>query len=195
MDKILNLFRIRDLRNKILIVFGLLVVFRILAAIPLPNIDTEALRAVFAGNQLLGFLNLLSGGGLANLSIAMLGVGPYITATIIMQLLTMIFPNLKKMYYEEGAIGRAKFNRYSRYLTVPLAALQSYGFLNLLISQGVLGTLTLADTLRNVVLITAGSMILVWFGELITEKKIGNGVSLIILAGIVSGLPNVIRTA
>lgn len=91
MDKILNLFRIKDLRNKILIVFGLLVVFRVLAAIPLPNVDAEALKAVFSGNQFLGLLNLLSGGGLSNLSVAMLGVGPYITATIIMQLLTMIF--------------------------------------------------------------------------------------------------------
>jgi len=166
-----------------------------MAVIPIPGIDAVRLKGFLESNQLFGFFNIFSGGALTNLSIMMLGVAPYITATIIMQLLTMIFPALKQMYYEEGAVGRAKFNRYSRYLTVPLAALQSYGFLNLLISQGVLGTLTLADTLRNVVLITAGSMILVWFGELITEKKIGNGVSLIIFAGIVSGLPNVIRTA
>ena len=196
MDKILNLFRIRDLRNKILIVFGLLVVFRILAAIPLPNIDTEALRSVFSGNQLLGFLNLLSGGGLSNLSIAMLGVGPYITATIIMQLLTMIFPNLKKMYYEEGAAGRAKFNRLSRYITVPLAALQGYGFLNLLTSQNVLPAhLSLFATVLNVVIITAGTVVLMWLGELISEQKIGNGISLIIFAGIVSGLPQNLQVA
>ncbi|OGY62809.1 MAG: preprotein translocase subunit SecY [Candidatus Harrisonbacteria bacterium RIFCSPHIGHO2_01_FULL_44_13] len=195
MDKFFQIFRIPDLRNKILFVLFILLVFRLMAVIPIPGIDAVRLKGFLESNQLFGFFNIFSGGALTNLSIMMLGVAPYITATIIMQLLTMIFPALKQMYYEEGAVGRAKFNRYSRYLTVPLAALQSYGFLNLLISQGVLGTLTLADTLRNVVLITAGSMILVWFGELITEKKIGNGVSLIIFAGIVSGLPNVIRTA
>jgi preprotein translocase subunit SecY len=196
MDKILNLFRIKDLRNKILIVFGLLVVFRIFAAVPLPGVDAEALQAVFSGNQLLGFLNLLSGGGLSNLSIAMLGVGPYITATIIMQLLTMIFPNLKKMMYEEGAAGRAKFNRISRYLTVPLAILQGYGFLNLLTSQGVLPAhLSLFATVLNVAIITSGTVILMWIGELISEQKIGNGISLIIFAGIVSRLPQVLQVS
>src|SRR3989344_4136063 len=162
MNKILQIFRIKDLRNKMLIVISWLIAFRLLAVIPIPGIDAGQLRTFLGSNQLFGFLNIFSGGALSNLSIMMLGVGPYITATIIMQLLTMIFPALKQLYYEEGNVGRAKFNRYSRYLTVPLAALQSYGFLNLLISQGVLGTLTLADTLRNVVLITAGSMILVW---------------------------------
>lgn len=196
MDKILNLFRIKDLRRKILIVLGLLVVFRIFTAIPLPNVDPEQLRALFSGNQLLGFLNLLSGGGLSNLSIAMLGVGPYITATIIMQLLTMIFPNLKKMYYEEGAIGRAKFNRYSRYLTLPLAALNGYGFLNLLISQNVLpANPSLFQTVLNVAIVTTGTMVLMWLGELISEHKIGNGISLIIFAGIVSSLPQAIQIA
>ncbi|HEY4523649.1 MAG TPA: preprotein translocase subunit SecY [Candidatus Paceibacterota bacterium] len=194
MDKILNLFRIKDLRNKILIVLGLLVVFRIFAAIPLPNVDPEQLRALFSGNQLLGFLNLLSGGGLSNLSIAMLGVGPYITATIIMQLLTMIFPNLKKMYYEEGALGRAKFNRYSRYLTLPLAALNGYGFLNLLMAQNVLpASPTLFQTVLNVTVVTTGTMVLMWIGELISEQKIGNGISLIIFAGIVSSLPQTLQ--
>lgn len=125
----------------------------------------------------------------------MLGVGPYITATIIMQLLTMIFPTLKAMYYEEGAVGRARFNRYSRYLTVPLAALQSYGFLNLLKSRGVLANLSVFDLLVNVLIITAGSLILMWIGELINEQKIGNGVSLIIFAGIVDRLPIAIRNA
>lgn len=195
MNRFLQLFKIPDLRNKILFVAFILLAFRLLAVIPIPGIDAERLKNFVESNQLFGFFNLFSGGALSNLSIMMLGVGPYITATIIMQLLTMIFPALKAMYYEEGAAGRAKFNRYSRYITVPLAALQSYGFLNLLISQGVLGTLGLAQTLQNVILITAGSMILVWFGELISEKKIGNGVSLIIFAGIVSSLPNVVRTA
>jgi len=138
---------------------------------------------------LFGLLNIFSGGGLSQLSLVMLGVGPYITATIIMQLLTIIFPKLKKAYYEEGAEGRAKFNRISRYLTVPLGALQGYAFLNLLVSQKVIPTLPFMDMIGNVAVITAGSMFLMWIGELISEYKIGNGVSLIIFAGIVSSLP------
>ena len=169
--------------------------FRALAAIPIPSIDAFRLREFFAGNQLFGFFNIFSGGGLDNLSIVMLGVAPYITATIIMQLLTMIFPKLKAMYYEEGAIGRAKFNRWSRYLTVPLAILQGYGFLNLLISQNVVPHLGFFDLIKNVIIITAGTMILVWIGELITERKIGNGISLIIFAGIVSRLPAILKGA
>jgi len=172
-----------------------LLAFRALAAIPIPSIDAFRLREFFAGNQLFGFFNIFSGGGLDNLSIVMLGVAPYITATIIMQLLTMIFPKLKAMYYEEGAIGRAKFNRWSRYLTVPLAILQGYGFLNLLISQNVVPHLGFFDLIKNVIIITAGTMILVWIGELITERKIGNGISLIIFAGIVSRLPAILKGA
>lgn len=195
MSKILQIFRIRDIRNKILVVAGLLVVFRFLATIPIPGIDPERLAGFLSSSQLLSFFNLFSGGGLSQMSLMMLGVGPYITATIIMQLLTMIFPNLKKLYYEEGPVGRAKFNRWSRYLTVPLAALQGYGFLNLLINQQVLENLGTFQTLLNVTVITAGTMILTWFGELITEQKIGNGTSLIIFAGIVSGLPGLVRNA
>lgn len=195
MEKFLQIFKIADLRNKLLAVAGLLIVFRILAVIPIPGIDAVKLQDLFASSQLLGFLNIFSGGALGNLSIMMLGVGPYITATIIMQLLTMIFPSLKALYYEEGPVGRAKFNRWSRYLTVPLAALQAYGFLNLLAGQGVLGKLSLVEMLVNVVVIAAGSMILVWIGELISEYKIGNGISLIIFAGIVSGIPQVVMQA
>jgi len=189
MSKVIQLFKIKDLRNKILMVAFLLLCFRALAAIPIPSIDAIRLKEFFNTNQLFGFFNIFSGGGLNNLSIVMLGVAPYITATIIMQLLTMIFPSLKAMYYEEGAIGRAKFNRWSRYLTVPLALLQGYGFLNLLISQNILPHLGFLDLLKNAIIITAGTMILVWIGELITEQKIGNGISLIIFAGIVSRLP------
>lgn len=189
MNKILQIFKIPDLRKKILMVGLLLVAFRVLAVIPIPGIDASKLNEFFSSSQLLGFLNLFSGGGLSNLSLVMLGVGPYITATIIMQLLTIVFPNLKKAYYEEGAEGRAKFNRISRYLTVPLAMLQGYGFLNLLISQGVLSPLSIIDTIANIIIITAGSVLLMWIGELISEYKIGNGVSLIIFAGIVSSIP------
>ncbi len=195
LSKFLNIFRVSDVRNKVLAVAGLLLVFRFFASIPIPGIDIGRLQQFFSSNQLLGFLNIFSGGALSNLSVMMLGVGPYITATIIMQLLTMVFPNLKTLYYEEGAIGRAKFNRISRYLTVPLAGLQSYGFLNLLRSQGIIGALAVGDLVRNIAVITAGTLILMWLGELISEYKIGNGVSLIIFAGIVSGLPQAIRSA
>ena len=198
MEKYLKIFKIKDLRTKVLIVSFLLVCFRLLAAIPIPGVDKLRLEEFFNSSQLLGFAGIMAGGTLSKLSIIMLGVGPYITATIIMQLLTMIFPKLKEMYYEEGAAGRAKFNRYSRYLTVPLAGLQAYGFLNLLASQGVVGHLGMLDLMRNVVVITAGSTLVMWIGELISEYKIGNGISLIIFAGIVSSLPktivNVIQT-
>jgi len=195
MNKFLQLFQTPDLRKKILVVAGLLTVFRIFSVIPIPGINLERLSAFLTQNQLLGFLNVFSGGALSNLSIVMLGVGPYITATIIMQLLTMIFPRLKEIYYEQGEAGRAKFNRLSHYLTVPLAGLQAYGFLNLLISQQVLLPLTTSDLLRNIILITAGSVFLMWLGDLITEQKIGNGISLLIFSGIVSGLPQTVQSA
>jgi len=189
MNKFIQLFKIKDLRHKILMVAFLLLVFRLMAAVPIPGVDAAKLREFFASNQLFGFMNIFSGGALSNLSIMMLGVGPYITATIILQLLMIVFPRLKEVYYEEGAAGRAKFNRISRYLTVPLAAISAYGFLNLLKAQQVLGELSFINLLVNVLIITAGSVLLMWIGELISEYKIGNGVSLIIFAGIVSGLP------
>jgi preprotein translocase subunit SecY len=191
----LKIFKLKDLRKRVLTVLLILVFFRILANIPIPGVNIEALKSFFSSNQLLGFLNIFSGGALSNLSIAMLGLSPYITAIIIMQLLTMIFPALKAMYYEEGEIGKAKFNRISRYLTVPLAGLQGYGFLKLLASRGVLPSLSFGETIMNVLVIIAGSMILVWMGELITEQKMGNGISILIFAGIVSGIPLAIRNA
>ncbi len=174
-------------------VAGLLLVFRFFATIPIPGIDAARLQAFLQSNQLIGFFNVFSGGALSNLSIVMLGVGPYITASIIMQLLTMIFPKLKEAYYEQGEIGRAKFNRYTRYLTVPLGGLQAYGFLNLLASQKVLPALGMFDLLRNVLIVTTGTVLLMWLGELISEQKIGNGTSLIIFSGIVSRIPTTIR--
>src|SRR3989338_6726352 len=195
MEKFIQIFKTPDLRKKIFIVAGLLVVFRIFAAIPIPGVDPLRLSAFLQSSQLLGFFNIFSGGALSNLSIVMLGVGPYITATIIMQLLTMIFPKLKEIYYEQGEVGRAKFNRFSHYLTVPLAGLQAYGFLNLLTSQQVILPLTTSDLLRNIILITAGSVFLMWLGDLITEQKIGNGISLLIFSGIVSGLPQTVQSA
>ncbi|MEK7651258.1 MAG: preprotein translocase subunit SecY [Patescibacteria group bacterium] len=195
MNRFLQIFKIPDLRKKVLMVLFWLFVFRLLATIPIPGIDVLKLQEFLGSNQLFSFLNIFSGGGLSNLSVMMLGVGPYITATIIMQLLTIVFPNLKKAYYEEGAAGQAKFNRISRYLTVPLAILQAYGFLNLLTSQGILDRLSFVNFFGNVIVVTAGSIFLMWIGELISEYKIGNGVSLIIFAGIVSQLPQEVSSA
>jgi preprotein translocase subunit SecY len=150
----------------------------------------EALQQFFTNNQFLGLLNVFSGGGLSNLSLVMLGVGPYITASIIMQLLTIIFPALKAMYQEEGDMGRKKFSQYSRLLSIPLALLQAYAFLFILERQGVVASLSLMNTIVNVLAITTGSVVLMWIGELVTEFGIGNGVSLIIFAGIVANIPS-----
>jgi len=195
MKKFFAIFKHVDLRKKVLAVLGLLAVFRLLSAIPIPGVDVSKLQQFFESNQMFGLLNMFSGGGLSNLSIVMLAVGPYITGSIIMQLLTIIFPNLKKAYYEEGASGRAKFNRIIRYISVPLAALQGYGFLNLLMAQNVISRLPLFDIVTNVLIITAGSVLVMWIGELISEFKVGNGISLIIFAGIISAAPQALTSA
>ncbi len=195
MFNILHIFKAPDLRKKVLTVLLLLAAFRLLAAIPIPGVNTSELEAFFASSRLLGFLNIFSGGGLSNLSLVMLGIGPYITAVIVMQLLMIVFPRLKEVYYEEGPEGRAKFNRISRYLTIPFSILQGYSFLNLLMSQGAIAPLPLPAIIGNIIVITAGTMFLVWIGEVISEYKIGNGTSLIIFAGIVSGLPRAIMSS
>lgn len=191
-QKVKIIFTEPAIRNRVLFVLFALALFRILAAVPIPGVDQFVLEQFFQNNQFLGLLNIFSGGGLANLSIVMLGVGPFITASIIMQLMTVMSPALKSMYSEEGEAGRAKFTQYSRMLTLPLAIMQGFGFLTLLESQGVITTLTTFDFVVNVVLITAGSILLMWIGELATEFGIGNGVSIIIFAGIVAGLPTTI---
>ena len=178
-----------NLRNKVLFVLASLVVFRLLSNIPIPGVDKNALTNFLDSSQLAGFFNLFSGGGLTNLSIVMLGVGPYITSSIIMQLLTIMVPSLKKLYSEEGEAGRKKFTQYSRMLTVPLAALQAFSLLTILAKQNILVNLTAFDQIVNIIIVIAGSMLLTWLGELVTEFGIGNGVSLIIFAGIVSRLP------
>lgn len=180
------------LRNRLLFVAGALAVFRILAAIPIPGINAAQLQLFLTNNQFFGLLNLFSGGGLSNLSIVMLGVGPYITASIIMQLLTMMIPRIKQMYQEEGEAGRAKFAQYSRYLTLPIALVQGFSFLLILERQGVLPSLTPLQFGIGLLVITAGSMLLMWVGELISEFGLGNGVSVIIFAGIVASLPQTI---
>jgi preprotein translocase subunit SecY len=177
------------LRNRILFLVAAIAVFRVLAAIPISGVNEVLLAQFFANNQFLGLLNIFSGGGFSQLSIVMLGVGPYITASIIMQLATVIFPQVKRMYTEEGEAGRTKFMAWARTLTIPLAILQGVAFLSLLESQGIVPALSPFDFAVNVFLVAAGSMLLMWIGELMTEFGIGNGVSLIIFAGIVAGLP------
>lgn len=188
-ETFLNIFRIAELRNKILFILGVLVIYRITANIPLPGVDVLALRRLFEDNAFLGLLNIFSGGGLSNISIVLLGVAPYITASIIMQLLTTIVPSLERLYKEEGETGRQKFNMWTRWITLPLAALQSFSMLSLLRSQNILGDITPFNMTVIIVSATAGTIFLMWLGELITEKGLGNGVSVIIFAGIVSSLP------
>ncbi len=183
-------FEDEGLRSRILFVLGALVVFRILAAIPVPGIDAIQLEAFLSNNQFFGLLNIFSGGGFSNLSIVMLGVGPYITASIVMQLMTILVPRLKEMYQEEGDAGRQRFSQYSRYLSIPLAFIQSFAFLLLLQQNGIVPALSLLALVTNVTVIAAGSVLLMWLGELISEFGVGNGVSLIIFAGIVSALPS-----
>ncbi len=180
----------KSLRGRILFIVGALAVFRFCAAIPIPGVNVLQLEKFLSNNQFFGLLNILSGGGLSNLSIMMLGVGPFITASIIMQLLTMVSPKLKQLYHEEGQMGRRKIAQYSRLLTVPLAFLQGLGYLVLLEKQGILMNLTSFEKLINIIVIVAGSLLIMWIGELITEYGIGNGVSMIIFSGIVSRLPS-----
>ena len=182
-------FTDKAIRNRIFFVLAALAIFRALAAIPIPGIDQVVLEQFFSNNDFLGMMNIFSGGGLANLSIVMLGVGPYITASIIMQLSTVMSPALKSMYSEDEESGRAKFQQYGRMLTLPLAILQGFGFLSLLQSQGVISGLSSFEFVVNVMLIVAGSLLLMWIGELVTEFGIGNGVSIIIFAGIVASIP------
>ncbi|MFA5937279.1 MAG: preprotein translocase subunit SecY [Candidatus Paceibacterota bacterium] len=177
------------LRKRVLFVIFALVIFRLLSAIPIPGIDTLELSRFLTNNQFFGILNIFSGGGLSNLSIIMLGVGPYITSSIIMQLLTIMVPALKRIYHEEGEAGRKRFTQYSRLLTIPLAAIQGFSLLAILESQKILVNLTAFNRITNLLIVIAGSILLMWVGELMSEFGIGNGVSLIIFAGIVSRLP------
>lgn len=184
-----------SLRARILFLLGAIVLFRFLAAIPIPGVDQARLEQFFMNNQFLGLLSVFSGGGFSQLSLVMLGVGPYITASIIMQLATVLFPAVKRMYTEEGEAGRTQFITWARLLTIPIAILQAVAFLSLLENQGVLSALGPFAFAVNVFLVAAGSIFLMWIGELITEFGIGNGVSLLILAGILSSIPGGISQA
>ena len=187
--KIRLIFQDKVLRKRILFTLIALVLFRALASIPIPGVDHAKLTTFFSSNEFFGLLNVFSGGGLSQLSIVMLGVGPYITGSIIMQLSTIMSPRLKAMYQEEGELGRRKFAQYGRMLTIPLALIQGFGFIKLLQSQSVLAPLSPFALLVNLLVITAGSVLLMWIGELISEYGIGNGVSLIIFSGIVAAIP------
>ena len=189
-QKLSLVWKIPEVRNKILFVLGILFIFRVAAHIPVPGVNLQALSNFFRTNQFLGLLNVFSGGGYDTFSVIMLGVGPYITSSIIFQLLTMIVPSLERLQ-KEGERGQEKINQWTRYLTVPLAALQGYGTITLIrrSSSAILPNLTPYQFATAMVTITAGTIFLMWLGELISEKKIGNGISLMIFAGIVARVP------
>jgi len=200
LQAMIDAFGQSDLRQKILLTLGLLVVFRFVAHIPVPGVDVNAMRDLLESGHgmgpLLGMLDLFSGGAMRNVSIAAMGVYPYITAVIIMQLLVPVIPRLSALA-REGELGRARINQYTHWLTVPMAALQGYGQLLLLEREGIVSSVGLSGeellpTAAMVIAMTAGTMFLVWLGELITEYGIGNGVSIIIFGGIVAGLPDMI---
>lgn len=193
MDKLAKIWKSPEIRNSILFVLAMLVIFRAAAHIPIPGVDPEALRRFFSSNEILGLLNLFSGGGMQNFSIVMMGVGPYITSSIIFQLLTMLIPSLEQMNKEES--GRQKINMWTRWATVPFAMMQAYAMITLLRNSntGIIGNLSLFDYTSIILTVTAGTIFLMWIGELISEKKIGNGISLLIFAGIIAGLPTAIN--
>ncbi|MBI3941393.1 MAG: preprotein translocase subunit SecY [Chloroflexi bacterium] len=193
LEALRNAMRLPDLRNRILYTIGILVVFRLAAHVPVPGVNFQALRQFFDSNTLGGFLNLLSGGALANFSVVSLGVYPYITAQIIMQVITPIFPQLRELQ-KEGETGRKTLERYALYMTVPITILEGFGQASVLARAGALNNFGLSSdvllpTITTIVTITAGTMFAMWLGELITEQGIGNGISIIIFGGIVAAYP------
>lgn len=188
MNTLAAIFSDRGLRKRIFFVIGILIITRVLAAIPIPGIDASAIGSHLQ-NGFLGFLDIFAGGGISSFSIVMLGVGPYITASIIMQLMTVLIPRLKEMQQEEGDKGRQRFIQYGRMLTLPFAILQGVALITLLERQNTIPHLAPTVLATNLLIITAGTMLLMWLGEQINERGIGNGVSLIIFAGIVAALP------
>jgi preprotein translocase subunit SecY len=189
-DALINAIRTPDIRRRLLFVAGMLVIYRALGHVPVPGIDRDALDQFLGGQPFLQLINLFSGGGLADLSIVALAMTPYINASIIMQLMSGVVPRLQQLS-REGEYGRNKINQYTRYLTVPLAFLQSYGTLAILSQAGVITDFDLArfETLIQMFTLAAGAVLVMWLGELITERGIGNGISFIIFAGIVAGMP------
>jgi preprotein translocase subunit SecY len=192
-EKIKKIWKIKDLRSSIIFVLLMLVIFRLFAHVPIPGVNISALRELFSSNQLLGMMNVFSGGSMDNFSIVMMGIAPYITSSIIFQLLGMIVPKLEEMRKEEA--GRQKINSWTRIATVPLAMVQAYGMIALLrtSSRDILGDVAFFDLFVMIITITAGTIFLMWIGELISEKKIGNGISLLIFAGIIASLPSTVQ--
>ncbi len=192
LQAMIDAFSLPDLRRRILITVGILVAFRFIAHVPLPGVDSEALKELFQSNALLGMLDMFSGGAMKNFSIVAMGVYPYITASIVMTLLVPIIPQLQAMS-QEGEAGRDKINRITHWLTIPLAGVAGYGQIILLQREDVLSSTTALPMATMVVSLIAGTMFLVWLGERITEYGIGNGISIIIFGGIVAGLPEMIQ--
>ena len=184
----INLFKSKDLRKKVLITLSILVFFRLLAHIPAAGIDRDSLKVLFSGSPLLSLLDVFSGGTLANFSILALGLGPYINASIVMQLLTYVVPKLEELS-KEGEYGQERISQYTRLISIPLSLFQAFGMYSLLKSQNVIPDLSILSVVALVLTMTVGAMISVWLGELITEYGVGNGVSFLIFAGIVSRLP------
>jgi preprotein translocase subunit SecY len=188
MGTLIRIFKIPEIRNSILFVFAMLVIFRIAAHIPVPGIDPTALSSIFSGSQFFGLLNIFSGGTLENFSVVAMGVMPYITSSIIFQLLGMIIPSIEEMQKEEQ--GRQKLNQWTRLASVPLGFVQAYGLILMLSQKGQLFTDSgLATLAFAIISMTAGTIFLMWLGELISERNVGNGISIIIFAGIIAGLP------
>jgi preprotein translocase subunit SecY len=186
---LVDVFKIKDLRKKVLFIFFIFAVFRLLANIPIPGIDASKLKQFFEQFKMLGLLNVFTGGTLERFSIAMLGLGPYVISSVILQLLTMIFPSLERMYKEGGEEERRKFEQYGRILTPFLAALQAFGMLTLFSRQGIITHLSPLSMLSSIISISAGTCFLMWLGELISEERIGEGISLLIFAGIAADFP------
>ncbi len=185
---LVNSWKSPELRRKILLTALIFVIFRVFAHVPIPGIDRTKLALLFSQNQFLGLLDIFSGGTLVNFSVLALGLNPYINASIILQLLTIVFPKLEELQ-KEGEFGREKINQYTRFITVPLAAMQSIGMYMLLRNQGIVGNMDPLTLVAVVLTMTAGTLFVMWLGELITEYGVGNGISLLIFAGIVGRLP------
>jgi len=177
------------LKKKIIFTLFIIVIFRILANIPVPGVDITAIRNYLSGNAVFGVLNLFSGGGFSNFSLVTLGLGPYINASIIMQIFTVVVPKLEELS-KEGEFGREKINQYTKIITIPIALLQSYGMYFLLMKQNVITPLPTLNLIVFMLTLTGGSMLLTWIGDLLTEKGIGNGISMLIFVGIVDRLPS-----
>jgi len=192
MKQVLDVFRNaifdRDIRRKIIIVLSIFLVFRFFAHIPVAGVNLAQIKALFEQNQLLGLLDIFSGGTLSNFSILAIGLGPYIYASIVLQLLTIVYPKLEELQ-KEGEYGRQKINQYTRFLTLPLAVIQSLGMYALLRNQQIITSLGIFEIISFVATMTAGTVFVMWLGELISEQRIGNGISLLIFAGIVGRIP------